>query len=119
MTGRWFYTDPLAAAWMAKHFGMHFTDIDQLEVFPLNWTSPLLHGVRMYVHPDSLHLLEPQVGDMISHLGMRAWRIDATDGYAYFHPKMPNESIDRFTLKADMPKIIQRNGIPFMTPEME
>ena len=32
MTRCYFYTDPLAAAWLAKHFGMRFTYGDGREV---------------------------------------------------------------------------------------
>jgi hypothetical protein len=33
---RYFYTDPLAAAWMAKHFGMRFWNTEhEIHVLPL------------------------------------------------------------------------------------
>jgi hypothetical protein len=67
MTKRYFYTDPLAAAWMAKHFGMRFTDEGWLNTAEVDYQHtgveriPL--DIKTYIHPDSLHLLEPQVGD--------------------------------------------------------
>lgn len=124
---RHFYSEPLAAAWMAKHFGMEFQWFDQAD-------SMLRLGLRLddlvteisskfitqfLIHPDSLHLLEPMVGDMISHLGMRAWRINGVDERTYTHPAVGDEKLDRFTFKSDSPRIVQRNGIPFHWPEVE
>lgn len=122
---RHFYTDPLAAAWMAKHFGMRFVSAFSGKEFDgsvivANAGSPIeaIREQQTYViHPDSLHLLEPKVGDMVSHLGLRAWRIDSIDGAAYHHPAVGSEKIDRFTLKSDSPTIIQRDGKPFFWPE--
>lgn len=127
---KYFYTDPLAAAWQSKYFGMVFTDQDDaiidcwmiglhIDTHAVSTRLTAKKDRKYYIHPDSLKLLEPRVGDMITHLGLRSWRIDSMDDCAYFHPNMPNESIGRFTLKADKPEIIQRNGIAFMWPESE
>src|SRR5258708_34729609 len=70
MTKCYFYTDLLAAAWMAKHFGMFLTlptlkSFDYANQKGFKWES-IAHGPyseKYYVHPDSLHALEPQVGD--------------------------------------------------------
>jgi hypothetical protein len=72
---RAFYTDPLAAAWMEKHFRMRYSveglphaTLTALSIRAL-WAS-LLEGEdatvpdRYYIHPDSLHLLEPKKGDI-------------------------------------------------------
>lgn len=65
---RFYYDDPLAAAWMAKHFGMFFED----DV--VDWRAPCaVWGQRIlfddkrkrYIHSDSLPLLEPQTGDLV------------------------------------------------------
>jgi hypothetical protein len=114
MTQRYFYTDPLAAAWMAKHFGMKFglnhygkmvwepvhfshkpgsepfTDVDDI----LEVASPL------YIHPDSLHLLTPQIGDLCM-----GDKIAATVAVLTDH----NKSL----------MVIRRNGVPFHWPEVE
>lgn len=79
---RYFYTDPLAAAWMAKHFGMklrvdadsnggYMIDagarfIDCGDTFRELWERDFSSLGKMYVHPDSLHLLDPQLGDIIT-----------------------------------------------------
>lgn len=65
---KYFYDDPIAAAWMAKHFGMEFViepsgDVVTWKEFGVvslkSWVE------RFYIHPDSLHLLEPQNGDCV------------------------------------------------------
>lgn len=65
---RYLYTDPLAAAWMAKQFGMRFCDRTGFSVSadPSMWYMADRHHIAgsLYVHPDSLHLLEPQQDDL-------------------------------------------------------
>jgi hypothetical protein len=74
---RFFYTDPLAAAWMAKHFGMKLlaeTDYDGLvnagarfidcdDTFRELWQHDFSYLGKLYVHPDSLNVLTPKSGD--------------------------------------------------------
>ena len=124
MTERYFYTDPLAAAWMAKHFGMRFRpDCYSDRALPegediTRFAHPRFGG-RFYVHPDSLPLLQPQLGDLISHLGVRAWRIDRVEETTYTHVAFGVERLDRFTFKSDCPQIIQRKRLAFHWPESE
>jgi len=75
-----YYSDPLEAAYMAKHHGMVFLSSSDGEIqFSLEEESaiPVLELItpmadnygwvptnRAYIHPDSLHLLEPKVGDL-------------------------------------------------------
>lgn len=74
MTKAYYYTDALAAAWMAKHFGMAFDVNDFDGVMFRNWsdwerffTSNFNHfqkgSAKWRVSEDSLHLLEPRDGD--------------------------------------------------------
>jgi hypothetical protein len=76
---KFFYDDPLAAAYMTKHFGMvflsadnrplrWFTENDNCLLDDLTFIEEYAHSYwrpvdRAYVHPDSLHLLDPQLGD--------------------------------------------------------
>lgn len=107
---RYFYTDPLAAAWMAKHFGMRFERgiIFHQEKLDTEWgTKPgewyclgeqewldendidSDHPIwpnKIYIHADGIHILDSS-----------------------------RENIDIYLLG----EIIQRNGIPFMWPESE
>ncbi len=70
---RYFYTDPLAAAWMAKHFGMKFV-VDNKSLYAerymligeYRWMFDLNHvGKAFEIHADSQHLLMPEIGDII------------------------------------------------------
>jgi hypothetical protein len=82
---RYFYIDPLVIAWMMQSFGMKFdhpTDADWDRLVPRLAENceqmmgdypgikivmiPYRPGQKWYIHPDSLHLLEPQVGDLIT-----------------------------------------------------
>lgn len=100
---RYYYEDPLAATWMAKHFGMKFEGYDEIEIDMGEILSAALkpHDVRInYIVPsifiirlDSLHLLEPQEGDLVD------------DNTLYTRPIIR--------------KIIQRTGIAFMWPKIE
>lgn len=139
---RYFYTDPLAAAYMAKHFGMKLearhTDEQMAEYDILEsdrwfdwWDSCIVDGweheietvsdavayikdasSKIYVHPDSLHLLEPKVGDLILEPEKDTGaRIELSSAYHW------NKSFD--WEQRQPAKIIQRNGLPFMWPEQE
>lgn len=89
---RYFYTDILDIAYMAKRYGMKFF------VFPKNYDQ--------YIHPDSLYLLKPQGGDLCFDKGHlpNAYRIY---GYNELQYPLPNT------------KIIQRNGVAFIWPKSE
>lgn len=149
---RFFYTDPLAAAWMAKHFGMWFEGLDDYRdnLADAYQLTQLLHEIaqwkadkepfseRIFVHADSLHLIEPQVGDCVefdrwfferrrdpeyaeypyqSHYGKVTpfGRSDQRLGITSAGVCWDNTSDDaEFSLPF---KIIQRAGIAFMWPE--
>lgn len=96
---RFYYTDPLAAAWMAKHFGMWFTR----ESFHITLCDILdsiyeADPAKCYIHPDSMRLLEVNPKTDLTLAGI-ANAMEAMP---------PNAN-----------RIIQRNGIPFMWPEGE
>jgi hypothetical protein len=63
---RYFYTDPLKAACMAKWFGMQFTTKNGTMgrcILPL--LDAMREGDAWYIHPDSLPLLKIRVGDLV------------------------------------------------------
>lgn len=135
---RFFYTDPLAAAWMAKHFGMQFYtahDGEEFYDFPdyLHWnwdqkSGPAESDDYLCIYPDSLHLLEPQVGDAVEvHACFygTVWRLDG--GQLLWNETSLNnppeeeghyQNLDRCAAQ-DIDRIIQRNGIAFHWPESE
>jgi hypothetical protein len=73
---RYFYTDPLAAAWMAKYFGIKImlNDPDRGPELKAEEIAAYItaeaegdtsdRDTRYYIHTDSLHLLEPRIGDL-------------------------------------------------------
>lgn len=104
---KYYYTDSLAAAWMQDKFNMRFCDFDGNEV-----TLNAFGFIRVYIHPDSLHIIYPREGDLV---------------HAY---DMSRDVITHFILGKAPPvgwhlaligsyKIIQRNNIPFHWPEVE
>lgn len=135
---RYFYTDPLEAAYMAKHYGMRFnrpTNMNDSGFYTEDFSdwygcglTEVMYGGgfgKFYIHPDSLAILEPQVGDLfVGHNGL--FRVDEThypkegggwepgpcwklvDGYHRYFP-------DAF---GDERKIIQRQGKAFFWPEV-
>jgi len=146
---RYFYTDPLAAAWMARHFGMklvclHHNKDDGVEAEQAGTPYPFAHAIlsaemwedaihatcrRIYVHAESLRLLEPQVGDMISHLtsgGERAsYTIVPQDSplkekcpHSFGPPSRADWDLKHASGVWEH-KIIQRNGVAFHHPESE
>lgn len=102
MSTRYFYTNPLAAAWMAKHFGMRFF-CDKFEPFEYEGTDDILQDMgeddKACIHPDSLHLLEPMVGDLVFNGGRGYYIKQGTCLLRH--------------------KVIQRDGKPFFWPESE
>lgn len=119
---RYYYTDPLAAAWMAKHHEMDFLHEADGKIGRIEhgWGGETLvysvieYGEEppYYIHPDSLHLLEPRVGDVVTDTG--------TEFYYVSIDKSCDETpmvINPAHCKND--EIIQRNDIAFMWPESE
>jgi hypothetical protein len=109
---RFFYTAPLAAAWMAKHFGMEFlleggVEVDDAGEFA--YFNSSFHG-KLYVHPDSLPLLRVRKDDIVQ-----------------FTEEAVNNDRDGYTTRfglysglnipIEVEKVMQRNGIPFNWPD--
>lgn len=111
---KYFYTDHLAAAWMATYYGMKFTTEngnDSSFITPIHFHEPEngdCYFGKLYIHPDSLHLLEPMDDDkgvddspdQCEHMGR--W-VKAND----CRPVIDKVRIDK------------RNGVAFMWPEKE
>ncbi len=107
----YYYDDPLAAAWMAKYFGMNFDATDD----GYSWKDyHLLTAERFYIHPDSMHLLEPKSDDLVLHNNKVGYipSILSQLGSPVGTPPLD------FAKYKDA-KIIQRNGIAFHWPKEE
>lgn len=119
---RYYYDDPLEAAWMAQHFGMSFEGYDEIEIdryeilsaalkphdMRINYTVPSIFIIRF----DSQHLLEPQVGDLVSINGGESASIATHWEFC----EALKANADRFVSPV---QIIQRNGAAFMMPKSE
>ena len=99
---KYFYTDPLAAAWMAANHGMVFQPFT-INFFHSDEGNRLLVTAyeKFYIHAGSLHLLDLRHEDIvILRNDIGAWGV--------FLNEMPEDA-----------KIVSRNGIPFHWPEIE
>jgi len=152
-----FYTDPLAAAIMTKEFGVEFAnsirDIheDCQRNLEMMWGKTIISGSlelqrgqiykKYYIHPDSLPIFEPQVGDFVSTNCDRILKIDEYKSADWYNEnfgikealaagkiKEPmrdeyiliTEPLSRIALhRESIDKIIQRQGKPFFTPQEE
>ena len=119
-----FYKDPVAAAYMAIHFDVDYIvyDEDTGEEMLRDDTDAMLEnyinqadiGVVHYIHPDSLHIFEPKLHDLVEWDGlMFALVIGLNEGEV----GVQHGESDVYTLDKDECTIIQRDEKPFFTPE--
>lgn len=115
---RYYYTDALAAAWMAREFGVEFA-IPSYEIWfgtsieTMRELCRYCHDDYFYLTPDSEKILEPQEGDIktIEHAPpMARTRDDFKESLA--------ETLG-ITQPSIITKVIQREGKPFFWPEVE
>ncbi len=126
---RYYYINPLKAAWMAKEFGFKFgmgsnpfinTGLGGFIALSVDSLANAGWGEPIYLHPDSIPLLQPQVGDLYLYF--------CPDGFAktgFVH--------DIYDLNCDKgmvvnhhyhagvipSRIIERNGKAWFNPEVE
>jgi len=127
---KYYYKDALAAAWMADKYGMAFQSasrgdypymgMEKGNIYDVNPLHNMQESYRMnnlfvehyYIHPDSLSILEPQVGDLIS--------INNGESASIVTHQEFLEQIESMKHQFSSPlKIIQRNNTVFMWPEKE
>lgn len=110
---RYFYTDPLAAAWMWDKFRMKFVDSK---------------GQKFVVHSDSLYLLECRPHDLASilvdggkHFSGNRFLVYCYDGYFSKCNYSYLDDVEDILLTKEykVEQIVQRDGIAFMWPESE
>ena len=111
---QYFYRDPLAAAWMAKHFGMRFLHLKWNELdfqfLPIRKDADP-DTSNLYIHPDSLPLLEPALGDLALH-AVPHDDLGAVLEYGLYVHKEAQAHLK-------IVQIIQRDSKPFHWPESE
>lgn len=146
MTKQYFYTDPLAASWMQNKFGMklyRITTQDMVDEYgcgevgeQFDWNDssimqeidtvgdllPHLYGIDygpIYIHPDSLPLLEAQMDDwggdrIISGNVLSITASLVTINTIERHNGKTHYCIPRFEFRTQ-----KRTGIAFIWPESE
>ena len=139
--GKLYYTDPLQAAYMAKEFGVDFVikwwgeeiiakhsdAIKQPKQFVANMIMKHKTG-KFCIHPDSYHIFDPQVGDLVVKAGnIRLLDKIGTIGHitkdkqVYLEADYHDDggahegSLVHITASSKV-KIIQRNNKPFFWP---
>lgn len=115
---KYFYTDALAVVWMADKFKMNFSNCDRnefhsFEGFQNAVDDTLRDDGKVYVHPDSLHLLNPKGEDLIKCTVCVCGAPDVGREYYELYKNVNYLSSMKFSL------IIQHNGLAFMWPESE
>jgi hypothetical protein len=104
---RYFYADPLAAVWMARHFRMKLA-VGGFCLMPESVDAFLqrlgggVSGERYVVHADSVSLLDPRPGDLVEDDSRSKVRVLTPAHFPY---------------KAALQRIVQRNGRVFHWPE--
>lgn len=134
---RYYYTDPLEAAYMAREFGVRFYTDDEDVPEPdreFGWEkcrsrdkladfegyySNLCEANKLLIHPDSYHIFEPIAGDWlnVSSDSMQGYHLfDDTDDYD--GKSIYSKHRGSFCPVSNL-KIIQRDNKPFFWPEEE
>ena len=104
---KYYYTDPIAAYWMAKHFRMKLVagsfclQHESADTF-LRLLGEGLSVDKFTVHPESVGLLEPKAGDVVED-----------DSRA----KVRTLTAAHFPYSAALRQILRRNGRVFFHPE--
>jgi hypothetical protein len=127
---QYFYTDPLAAAWMAKHFGMEFLDEETNPDLPYKVTYDLMieggdlyRPLRQYIiHTGSMHLLEARIGDVwqeTTHAGVVTAGVVLAVDRNVITVRVPERHNGKhhFCCPTSLGLVIQRDGLPFFWPD--
>lgn len=147
---KYYYTDPLKAAWMAREFGVkiyayinviggnncRIGDVDckihkEIDEDPIMYLNPndcfknprtlpyagWQHAVdKWYIHPDSLHILEPKVGDMCTNCDGEPAIVVPDSKLRRVGQIFLREALEWVGKEAE---IIQRDGKAFFMPEVK
>lgn len=118
----YFYDDPLAAAWMSKHHNLYQVEPLAMGINAGEYVitrSPHLGigaDTKFYIHPDSLHLLIPQVDDIVLNCDSDPARV-VVDDSPPLHYTVPLSEACRWVGKEAT--ISRRDGKPFHWPKRE
>lgn len=86
---KYYYTDPLAAAYMAREFGVAYVikDFKWLDNACTCYNMRRENADKYYIHPDDYHIFEPQSGDM-----MAVDKVIQRNNKPFFWPEVQDES---------------------------
>jgi hypothetical protein len=119
MSKKYYYTDPLKAAWMLQEYKVKFQ-----EGFYINgglddrdgsWLDANDFNQRLYIHPDCYEMFKPQVGDLVEAIAL----IGNKNKFGVVNEVNDTWiASDKFIYETKTVKIIQRNGKAFFIPEI-
>lgn len=111
------YTCPIKAAIMATHHGMKFTN----PKFKMHdWATEVSMPLdKYYVHPDSVGLLEPKIGDILVSIEGNSPAIVVNDLTTDDHDYEVTAHLEHIKFWKPKHKIIFRDNNPFIWPESE
>jgi hypothetical protein len=124
---KYFYTDPLVAAWMTKHHGFEIIELENeahiasyMLLLSMALHKPSKKEWRLLISPNSLHLLKPQVGDLTEEpaSNLNNYRVRPS-GSEQFAATTLAECYASELADMGKLKIIQRKAVSFMWPESE
>ena len=133
-----YYDDALQAAYMAREFGVKWSSVGDdtyMKIYmrlsrELNFTMSIHHDETKdfaIVHPDSYHIFEPQVGDLVIERGnirehdrigtvSRITKDKQLSAVADYHDDEDYKGTLVHMIFHKKAEIIQRDGKPFFTP---
>lgn len=128
---KYYYTDPIKAAWMTQNFNIGYINIntwdDSYSIGAYDFISNViipessmgfacapfegtLTDKKFYIHPDCYEMLKPQVGDLLA-CDTKVW-------WAQFKEQLIDDERLKRPEYANY-RVIQRNGKAFFMPECE
>ena len=139
-----YYTDPLAAAYMAREFGVKFTTTQKQRVkrgVPARYTHikkkvelsnpwsiacSSYKNKKLFIHPDSYYIFEAQLDDIeqatdcVINPEMCINKVVEDEVPHKMYPySVIHQTPANLMLKEGVGQIIQRNNKPFFWPESE
>lgn len=116
----YYYTDPLAAAWMTKHFEMRFCSEEGYDLLP----EDFYRYEKLYINHGDLLILNPKEGDVIYFTAELVEDIAEACGEKYKTELTIASDTDIMLFNKGeesyrLERIVERNGLTFMWPKSE